>query len=237
MKPCFHSGSATALQPQRQGRRRPLRQRGVVLLFSLIALVVLLIAAVALMRSLNTSLFTAGNIAFKRDLQNQSERAVEQVLADFRAGGALDSPTTRANNVAAQNYSASVLPVNAQGIPTALLADDATFAAAWTAADIDGTTEPTLANQGVSIRYVVDRMCATTGDETALGTATCVLSNNPMPSGGSASNLQGADKAPLCATCASAAPQGVVYRVSVRVTGPRNTQAFFQSTFTIPSST
>ena len=62
-------------------------ERGVVLLFSLIALVVLLIAAVALMRSFNTSLFTSGNIAFKRDLQNQGERAVDKVLTAFRSGG------------------------------------------------------------------------------------------------------------------------------------------------------
>ena len=228
MKNSIHRRTASSPRPAS-------RQRGVVLLFSLIALVVLLIAAVALVRSFNTSLFTAGNIAFKRDLQNQSERAVDRVLTQFRAGGGLDSPAARSANVVARNYSASVLPVNAQGIPTALLADDTTFTAAWTAADIDGTTEPSLANQGVTIRYVVDRMCTTAGDETSLGSASCVLANNPMPSGGSASNLLGADKAPLCATCASAAPQGVVYRVSVRVTGPRNTQAFFQSTFTIPS--
>ena len=49
-------------------RRAGLRQRGVVLLFSLITLVVLLLAAVALIRSFSNSMFTAGNIAFRRDL-------------------------------------------------------------------------------------------------------------------------------------------------------------------------
>ena len=70
------------------------RQRGVVLLFSLIALVVLLIAAVALMRSFNTSLFMSGNVAFKRDLQNQGERAMDSVLTEFRTG-ALNTATAR----------------------------------------------------------------------------------------------------------------------------------------------
>lgn len=212
-------------------------QRGVVLLFSLIALVVLLIAAVALMRSFNTSLFTAGNIAFKRDLQNQGERAVDKVLTTFRTGGALDSPAARANNLVASNYSAATLAVNAQGIPNALQ-NDASFAGVGNPAnDITAATEPSLARQGVSIRYIVDRLCTTAGDETTLGATGCVLADNPVPAGGSASNLLGADKAPLCPTCASAAPQGVVYRLSIRVNGPRNTQAFFQSTFTIPSST
>ncbi len=213
---------------------RPVRQRGVVLLFSLIALVVLLLAAVALMRSFSTSQFMAGNIAFKRDLQNQGERAVDRVLASFRSGQPLASAATRANNLTSSNYSATTLGVNAQGIPSILT--DANFGNTWTAPDIDGTTDSDLANQGVSIRYIVDRMCNATGDEQTLGAANCVVSDNPMPSGGSASNLLGPDGKPLCATCKSAAPQGVVYRLSIRVTGPRNTQAFFQSTFTMPST-
>lgn len=212
------------------------RQRGVVLLFSLIALVVLLLAAVALMRSFNTSQFMAGNIAFKRDLQNQGERAVDKVLASFRTGQPLASMATRGANRAASNYSASTLPVNAQGIPNILLAADGTFTGSWTAPDIDGSNDTALANQGISIRYIVDRMCSSPGDEQTLGAGSCVVSDNPMPSGGSASNLIGPDGKPLCATCKSAAPQGVVYRLSIRVTGPRNTQAFFQSTFTMPST-
>jgi len=210
------------------------RQRGVVLLFSLIALVVLLIAAVALMRSFNTSLFMSGNVAFKRDLQNQGERAIDKVLTTFRAGGALDSKGARAANLQASNYSASMLASNAQGIPN-VLQSDASFNAVGTATNDIDSSEPTLANQGVTIRYVVDRMCSVAGDETALGAGTCLLADNPGPAGGSASNMMSADKAPLCSTCASAAPQGVVYRLTVRVRGPRDTQAFFQSTFTVPS--
>lgn len=211
-------------------------QRGVVLLFSLIALVVLLLAAVALMRSFNTSQFMAGNIAFKRDLQNQGERAVNQVLTAFRPGNVLATAATRAANRGASNYSASTLAVNAQGIPNALgLADDV-FDDTWTAPDITAATDSSLTGQGVRIRYIVDRLCNAAGDEQTLGADGCLVADNPMPSGGSASNLMGPDGKPLCATCKSAAPQGVVYRLSIRVDGPRNTQAFFQSTFTIPST-
>lgn len=211
-------------------------QRGVVLLFSLIALVVLLIAAVALVRSFNTSLFTAGNIAFKRDLQNQGERAVDKVLTAFRSG-ALASPTARAADSPTNHYSATMLASNAQGIPTAL--QDATQYAtvADTSTDITAATDTSLVGQAVSIQYVIDRLCSATGNETSLGASACVLANNPIPAGTSSSNLLSADRAPLCATCSSAAPQGVVYRVTVKVNGPRGTTSFFQSTFTIPSST
>ena len=206
------------------------RQRGVVLLFSLIALGIMLIVAVALVRSFNSSLFTAGNIGFKRDLQNQSERAVDKVLTEFKSGGNLASPVQRAASAPARNYSDTMLLTNAQGIPTVLGLSDSNFASTYTAGDI----EPPGMN--VKIRYVVDRLCATTGDETSLGAGVCRLADNPVPVGTSLSNLQGADRAPLCPTCSSAAPQGVVYRLSIKVTGPRNTQSFFQSTFTVPSS-
>jgi type IV pilus assembly protein PilX len=221
---------------RRQLPASPTRQQGVVLLFSLIALVILLIAAVALVRSFHSSMFTAGNIAFKRDLQNQSERAVDKVLDDFRTGG-LNTPTLRAANTTANNYSATMLAVDAQGIPSALQ-NDSTFATVGLATnDITPANEPSLpTNQIQSIRYVVDRMCSTVGDETTLGSTSCQLANNPVPAGSSSANLQSAERAPLCSTCASAAPQGVIYRLSVKITGPRNTQSFFQSTFTVPSS-
>lgn len=211
------------------------RQRGVVLLFALIALVIMLIAAVAMIRSFNSSLFNAGNIGFKRDLQNQSDRAVVQVLGVFATTGTLGNSAARANSSPANNYSAQMLPTDTQGIPSALV--DGTFTTYGVATnDITSANEPTLAGQAISIRYLVDRLCSTTGNESSLSSGSCMLANNPIPAGTSATNLQGADRNPLCATCASASPQGVVYRLSIMVTGPRNTQSFFQSTFTAPSS-
>lgn len=204
------------------------RQRGVVLLFSLIALVVMLIAAVAMIRSFHTSLFMAGNIGFKRDMRNQSELAVSTALAYFRDATKLGTSAMRANPNTGLNYSARILSTDSQGIPDAL--QDANFATyGLTSNDIQS------ADGSVSIRYVIDRLCATTGDETTLGAASCVLANNPTPVGGGLLNLKSSDKAPLCPTCSSAAPQGVIYRLSVRVIGPRRTMSFFQSTFTVPS--
>lgn len=218
--------------------QRPRAQRGVVLLFSLIALVILLIAAVGLVRSFHTSMTMAGNIAFKRDMRNQGERAMDKVLSEFRSGGALASPAARALDDADRHYSASMLATNAQGIPAALQSASAYAAIANTATDITPGTDTSLAGQGIaSIQYVVDRLCSAAGDETTLGPNRCVLANNPAPAGTSSANLQSADRAPLCPTCASAAPQGVVYRLTVKVNGPRGTTSFFQSTFTIPSST
>jgi type IV pilus assembly protein PilX len=93
------------------------RQRGVTMLFGLIALAIMMIGAAAMIRSMNTSLFNAGNLGFKRDLTNQAERASNAVMTALNSG-ALATEATRHEPQVASNYSATMLPVNAQGIPT-----------------------------------------------------------------------------------------------------------------------
>lgn len=197
------------------------RQRGAVLLFAMIALVIVLIGTAALVRSMNTSLFTAGNFGFKRDLTNQGERAIATVLNVVQSG-ALGSAGARQVNASASNYSASILPSNDQGIPLALLTD-----AAFGAVGVNGN-DITLADMGVTVRYVVDRLCVAAGPATQDG---CTLAGNPLPAGSSSSELLRAEDG-SSGGVGAVAPQ-VVYRVSIRVDGPRRTQSFFQSTFTI----
>jgi type IV pilus assembly protein PilX len=179
--------------------------------------------AVALVRSFNNSLFTAGNIGFKRDLQNQSEQAVQLVLTEFKEG-VLSTAAGRKVKLADKNYSAVILPTNAQGIPNALL-DLST--AGFTQAD-------SVFSGQIKLRYVIDRLCAIEGDETTIGaTDNCRLAGDPVPIGTGLANLRGADR--TINGKRGAATQSVLYRLSIRATGPRNTQSFFQSTFTVPS--
>lgn len=213
----------------------PHKQRGVVLITTLLILLVMLIGAVALVRSFDTSLVTAGNLSFKRDLAQQSELAMENILRDFRTAGPLATRAQRGVTSDARNYSAVVLPSNAQGIPRLLLSDQANpnepllgFTAA--AGDID-------AGRGVTLRYVVDRQCSEVGDDSTLGPERCTLVDGGRLPGGSSSQWQRAEQNSAVAAggagagLAGAAPQYVVYRISVRATGPRGTQSFFQSTF------
>ncbi len=208
----------------RRAGHQPGCDRGVVMLFVLITLVILLIGAAALLRSFNTSLSSAGNLAFKRDLLNQAERAVPLVLTAIQTG-ALASELARSNNLQAQNYSATNLPTNGAGIPQALLSDAAFAAVGNGANDID------VADQGVQIRYVVDRLCGSVGLDSVIASTQCALANGGAPAGGSSSNLVTA--ADAAGGGAGAVVLQVVYRVSIRVDGPRGTQAFFQTTFTL----
>lgn len=191
-------------------RSRARRERGVVLLFALIILVILLAGGVAVMRSMNSSLFSAGNLAFRRDLVNQGEQAISTALVQFKTGGVLANDTS---DLVTANYKATMLPTNAQGVPTALL-DNTQFAAVGQASnDLTGATSD------VKIRYVIDRLCTSTGVATSNG---CVQSAS-APTGGTAGPMPPPPP-----------PTSTVYRLSVRVTGPRDTQMFLQTSLTKP---
>lgn len=216
-------------RPQATRARPGRRQSGVVMLFALIALVIMLVGSVALMRSLNVSLFNVGNIAFKRDMSNQAERVLVDVLPKFTGTGVLASRAVRGASSLPNNYSAKILPTNAQGIPSVLLATDAVFKTVGTGADI------TPAGQAVAIRYIIERLCDDVGEDALLGASRCILSQLPVPAGGDHATLSSAEFAAGSASAPgkSALPPSVVYRLSVRVTGPRNTLSFFQTTFSL----
>jgi type IV pilus assembly protein PilX len=199
----------TAMQPPRS------RQRGVVLIFALIVLLILTIGAVALMRSMHSSLFAAGNLAFRRDLTNQGEQAVANVMAEFQPGGILSTSGVTDSDLISANYKSFTLPTdtNPQGVPNALL-NDTTFLTVGQAAN-----DITVATSGVTIRYVIHRLCNVTG---VASSATCVQSSG-IPTGGTHNR-----------NTAVAPPSATVYRLSVRVDGPRSTQVFLQTTFTRP---
>ena len=190
---------------------------------------IVLVGAAAIVRSMNASLSTAGNYGFKRDLSNQAERAVEIAMGRLRGGGTLSTETARETSSVANNYSATILATNSQGIPLEMLPGGTFTSVASPANDIS------IPDMGVKISYVVDRLCSAAG---ALGSNSCIWASGGPPKGGGDRKLVGAaDGADLSSPSSrtplrSAIPRKAVYRLTVQVTGPRNTQAFYQSTFT-----
>jgi hypothetical protein len=182
----------------------------------LIILVVLLAGGVAVMRSMNASLFSAGNLAFKRDLVNRGELAAANVMTLFKTG-LLSGAGADINNVKAENYSAVRLDTNARGIPLALLTTTAYDAVA------DRKIENT--DEKVTVRYVIDRLCNAVGLPATLGTNGCVYAPLTTQVTGGSSQRAKDDLPP---------PSTLIYRLTIRVDGPRDTQVFLQSSFTKP---
>lgn len=184
-------------------------QRGAVMLITLITLTLVMMSAMALIRSFETSLSMAGNLAFKRDLVNQAERGIAQAISLFESGGALSAQTDRESDSNANNYRASMFqPTNSQGIPQVLLSDTAFTNSGLSAADITDN------QAGVTVRYVIDRLCSATGPATSTG---CM--RHAEAQGGSVSEAS-----------KRASTYRPIYRISVRATGPRNSQVYLQTT-------
>lgn len=193
-------------------------QGGFSLLFALIALVILLVAAVSVMQSSGSSLFTSGNAAFQQDILARADAANVKIFSLLRSGGALSTEASLASSSKDSNYSAVALNTNDQGIPLALISDTKFDEVGVSSNDIKDDASNTV------IRYVIERLCDQTGESGVLGREHCIHEPDPDPIlGGS----QPKDPIPVGFSA--------IYRVSVRIQGPRGSEAYLQNTFTKPN--
>jgi Tfp pilus assembly protein PilX len=196
-----------ALSARRAGR--PLeRQRGVVLLYALVAMVLLMVSGLALVRGMGTSIAISGNFALRRDLLNEGEQGVVAAEAAFTTG-ALATAANRTSVNTAANYSPTTLPTDNNGIPLALL-NDTQFTG------IGLATNDLTPESGVTVRYVIDRLCVA-GTTTPVYSDCAAYTGATKPRGDLRQNGAGGPFQP-------------VYRVTVRVTGPKNSMTFLQTT-------
>jgi Tfp pilus assembly protein PilX len=209
---------------------RPLRRaaRGVSLVFSMMTLVALSLAAVALIRSVDTGSAVLGNLSFKQDTLLAADDASRQAIDWLRARAV---GNTLYADVAADGYRAALIPTLD---PTGVRSTDATR----TLIDWDGNacasvsgpraaciaplSQPlqiTTGNAAVSARWLIQRVCSTAGDPTGAA-VTCA---KPLSSTLAADPDKG-DK-----NYANPGMQQVVlaqyFRIIVRATGGRNTSS------------
>lgn len=192
-----------------------MKQRGVVLFLALIALVVMSLAAVALIRSVDTNSIIAGNLAFKQSATTSADAGVEAAITWLQANNpdglgvsiplngytattTNDEPTTLGANA----YWASLSPSGVCFLPVA--GDVCTDAPG--APDASGNT----------IGFMIQRMCRGTGG--SVGAKCAVVVGNSS----SAGNNEDSEDGLKISTA-------VYYRILVRVTGPRNTVSYVQT--------
>ncbi len=189
-----------------------IKQHGVVLFIALIALLVMSLAAVALIRSVDTNTIIAGNLALKQSALIASDRGSERALNWIADMMNVDDQSLNVNR-AAEGYFAT-FDVNGDGIINDL--DDAK-----TLVDNNGIVETMNDGQGNAVSYVVQRMCmlAAPADDTNV----CMYGDAVIGTG---------SKGVKDATEAGAridARQSPMYRITVRVNGPKNTVSYTQT--------
>lgn len=210
------------VRPRFPARPRLQAQRGVVMVLVLVALVLLLVAVAGMLRSADSTTSVVGNLAFRRDLTNRAELAIAAAKTALNAGGTLYGATAADN--AAANYSSVRLAAPASsniGVPAALVSDAAYTALGYSCMNGSGTVlasaSCTPGTDGILIRWTIDRQCVATG---TFSTANCAYLEATKDAGGTAHS---GPKKP------KGAARGL-YRITVRVTGPRNTEAYIQTT-------
>lgn len=197
----------------RPTRSLPVRQQGVVLLIALIVLVAMSLAGVALIRSVDTTVVVAGNLAFSQSAVQAGDSgivAATEWLESKNTGPALSTTDT-----AAGYYSSapSVEP-------------DWHDKASWTASAVLNGGNPDAS--GNIVRYVIHRMCDTPDATWNADTQRCGTFPSRKTREGGSNRVDAPPYEP---------PPMLFYRITARVEGPRNTVNVIQSTvvLTIPS--
>lgn len=178
------------------------RQSGVVLVISLIVLVALTLAGLALVRSTDTGNVISGNFAFRMAALQSVDTGVEAAFTAITTAGGFASAPTTAVTTAAGRYSPILLTDTspADGLP-----------------DIDWSGLPGTTVAGNTVRWVVERMCSDNVIAEDAATRCAVL---PGPT---VQSMKQGEVTP------SNSPTSSGYRVTIRVEGPRNTVVFAQS--------
>lgn len=198
----------------------PARQRGVVLMISLIILVVMTLGGIALMRSISTTGLISGNLAFQQAATRTGEAGTEAAIGnvllalpasdlwtDKLAVGYVASTPAAGNPADWDAYWRTTINPNPVAPPTS-----------GTACADRACTLPRDAAGNVAT-YTIQRLCQTAGDpkETPTG---CSNTRREAPQEGGKLDP---NSPPVLL------PTQYYYRVTTRVVGPRNTTSYIQT--------
>lgn len=201
-------------------------QRGVVLFFALIALLAMSLAAVALIRSVDTSTMIAGNLAFKQSATSGGDNGVEQaisMMANINGfGNVLQDINHPLNNTDLANY---------PGFHSSSTGLDLFASTTW-----DDTGNNVLVgtntDTGNTVRYVIQRMC-----RTANALPANVENNVKVPPETACLFLTAEETLDeenikkyqdICPNCETRG-QVPAYRITAKVDGPRGTVSYVQT--------
>ncbi len=200
------------------------RQRGVVLFLALIALVVMSLAAVALIRSVDTNTLIAGNLSFRQSATLAGDVGIEAAIARLKV--VRDSSANTGKNVitdASHTFNKTDLANEAGYFSSSTELTDAQLTTASTWA---GTNVKSLATDGNgnTVQYIVQRMCRV--PNVRIQDADCLFSAASNDNSGQGIKLpKNICDGPGCPS-AGETPQ---VRITVRTAGSRNTVSYLQA--------
>lgn len=187
-------------------------QRGVVLFVALIILIAMTLAGIALMRNVDTGTLISGNLAFRQAATHAGDMGVEAA----RSWLTTTSVSMFADSSANGYYATWQESIDLLGN------DPGKTDFNWSSNSIT-TTGAFAGPTGYTVRYVIHRLCENIGDPTG-SSANCVKTSTT-----SSSTSTGTKGAAAYGSYAITVPTAALYRITVRVDGPRNTLSYIQS--------
>lgn len=196
------------------------QQRGIVLFLALIALVAISLAAVALIRSVDTSTLIAGNLAFKQAATTSADAGVDAAIS-LLAGMRDSNGIKNVLNDGTHTFNITNLTARPGYFSSADPALNLTADATWN--DVNNILVGTDGS-GNTVRYIIQRMCRNAN--VPIQTADCLFSVSAENTNGQQTPLpKDICDGPGCPV-AGQTPQ---VRITVRVTGPKNTVSYVQA--------
>jgi len=189
-----------------------------VLFVALIAMVAIALAAVALVRSVDTTTLISGNLAFRQSATSSGDIGIGDAIAALTA--------IQTANAGTNVFMVTAHPLNNDSATTGYYTSinpalSLTNGATWT----DDTSSNSVVDaSGNSYRYIIQRMCRTANQLPRV--ENCLFSAATTDNSGKSVPLP----SEICDT--AGCPQGgqaPLYRVTVRVLGPKNTISYIQS--------
>lgn len=183
-------------------------QTGVVMVVTLIVLVAMTLAAIALVRSVDTTNVIAGNLAFKQASINAADRGAQQAVAWLESAG---------NLLYSNNFPNGYTATEQQ--PAANQSWDSYWNNSIAANNLNicAPTNCTPDAAGNVVSYTIHRLCDSVGAPASIGVV-CSYS----PAYYILNSSQGAGTEVLNSI------NQEYYRITIRVDGPRNTVAYTQ---------
>jgi Tfp pilus assembly protein PilX len=187
-------------------------------MMALIVLVAMTLAGIALVRSVDTSIIIAGNLAFKQAATNAGDAgsgaAVNWLQNTNAIDGALDA------SILAQGYSANCI-LDTPGACGPNFGLNQTWDDYWRIVIAGGAQPVTLPTDaaGNTAAYFIHRLCRLAGARSVPQTD-CA---EPPAAANMAASSRTSD------TVALQYNAQVFYRITTRITGPRNTVSFVQT--------
>ena len=192
------------------------RQGGVVLLIALIVLIAMTLAAVGMMRSIDTGTMVAGNIGFRQAAVATGDSGIETARTWLMANlASLDN-----DNAAMGYYSTRQDSLDITGNKTEGGLDGVDWGGSDPAQPVKAFSLGAVDSSGNTVFYLIRRLCSIPGSINGLGQSCATVA---------ISGLGSTQDAPDYSSYALSVKNQAYFRVTARINGPKNTVSYVQA--------